>query len=319
MYGHKIVQALKGRSYATIATASNPPQQAVLVNTRVYTPWKTQLYNEYSAVLSSNDVVLLLRHSNFPQSLLDKIRKDISSIVPKKSTSPTPTQSPSSVPPKFTIIRPGVFASSLRSKYGKDTSDRLKKLLGGSFALITSQTLNPPQLSQIIRTIDRAVPPTAPASTPPPRKPLSPDDLEEEAPKEKAPPSIELVGAFVEDRFVLVDGVKEIGKLPSLETLHAQLVGLISAPGSQLAGVLNAASGGDVLRTLQGYEKGLQEASPQSEEQRGEGFHGRSIGRTLTLSQFSLNSDYALCERSRTRFMVCLHTIITLFGPARLV
>ena len=211
-----------------------------------------------------NAVVLLLRHSNLPQSGLDKIRKDLSALTIKKPSSalaPSPsTPSQSSSAPKFVVIRPGVFAASLSSRYDEGTVESVRGIFGGSFALVTSQTLNPLQLSQIVRLVDRAIPPKsaeAPAPTP---KPVSPDDLEDEPPKEKAPPSIQLVGAFVEDRFVLVEGIKEIGKLPTLETLHAQIVGLLSAPGSKLAQVLSMASGGDVLRTLQGFEKGLEQS-----------------------------------------------------------
>lgn len=71
---------------------------------------------------------------------------------------------------------------------------------------------------------------------------------------------IELVGALVLGRLFLVDGVKELGKLPTLETLHAQIVGLLSASGAKIAQLLGTAAGGDLLRTLQGFEKGLQDS-----------------------------------------------------------
>lgn len=114
-----------------------------------------------------------------------------------------------------------VFTASLSSRYDEATVTSVRTIFGGSFALVTLQTLNPPQLSQIVRLIDRAIPPRSAEAPAPAPKPVAPDDLKDEPPKEKAPPSIQLVGAFVEDRFVLVEGIKEIGKLPTLEALHA--------------------------------------------------------------------------------------------------
>ncbi|KAF9519010.1 hypothetical protein BS47DRAFT_1312831 [Hydnum rufescens UP504] len=251
------------RRYATVAP-KRPAKRPPIDPNRVFTPRKTQLREEYARILASNALVLLLRHSNLPQSGLDKIRKDLSALTIKKSPSllsPSPsTLLPPPSAPKFTVIRPGVFTASLASRYDQATVESARCIFGGPFALVTSKTFDPPQLSQIVRLIDRAIPPK-PAGTPgPTQKSLSPDDLEDERPKEKAPPSIQLAGAFVEGRFVLVEGIKEIGRLPTLETLHAQIVGLLSAPGSKLAQVLSIASGGDVLRTLQGFEKGLQES-----------------------------------------------------------
>ena len=132
--------------------------------------------------------------------------------------------------------------------------------MGGSFAVITSRDLDPPLIAQAIRLIDRAVPPP-PQGAAKEKKPISPDDIEDTPPKVKEHPSIMLVAAFVDGRFMLVDELKEVSKLPTLQTLHAQIVGLLSAPGSQLAMVLGAASGGSVLRTLQGFQKGLEESS----------------------------------------------------------
>lgn len=50
------------------------------------------------------------------------------------------------------------------------------------------------------------------------------------------------------------DGVKALAELPSLETLRAQLVGLIQTPATRIAGVLQA-PGGQVARVLSAYAK----------------------------------------------------------------
>jgi large subunit ribosomal protein L10 len=49
-------------------------------------------------------------------------------------------------------------------------------------------------------------------------------------------------------------GIKALAELPSLETLRAQLVGLIQTPATRIAGVLQA-PGGQVARVLAAYAK----------------------------------------------------------------
>jgi large subunit ribosomal protein L10 len=50
------------------------------------------------------------------------------------------------------------------------------------------------------------------------------------------------------------DGVKALAELPSLETLRAQLLGLIQTPATRIAGILQA-PGGQVARVLSAYAK----------------------------------------------------------------
>lgn len=49
-------------------------------------------------------------------------------------------------------------------------------------------------------------------------------------------------------------GVKALAELPSLETLRAQLLGLIQTPATRIAGILQA-PGGQVARVLAAYAK----------------------------------------------------------------
>jgi len=44
-----------------------------------------------------------------------------------------------------------------------------------------------------------------------------------------------------------------------LDTLHSQIIGLLSSPGTQLAGVLSEASGGKLARTLEGLKKSVED------------------------------------------------------------
>ena len=80
-------------------------------------------------------------------------------------------------------------------------------------------------------------------------------------------PELTLVGALIEGRVFSVEKVKDVSKLPTLETLRQQIVGLISSPAVQLAMVLGEASGGKLARTLEGLKKGLEEGTQSKQEE----------------------------------------------------
>jgi large subunit ribosomal protein L10 len=59
------------------------------------------------------------------------------------------------------------------------------------------------------------------------------------------------------NRLVSTSEILDIGTLPELDTLRAQLVGLLEMPARQTIGVLSQAAGGSLVRTLQGLEGDL--------------------------------------------------------------
>lgn len=63
-----------------------------------------------------------------------------------------------------------------------------------------------------------------------------------------------VLGGALGTQTLNADGVKALAELPSLETLRAQLVGLIQTPATRIAGVLQA-PGGQVARVLAAYAK----------------------------------------------------------------
>jgi large subunit ribosomal protein L10 len=71
--------------------------------------------------------------------------------------------------------------------------------------------------------------------------------------------------AKVNDKFVILggalgkqtlsaDGVKALAELPSLETLRAQLLGMIQTPATRIAGILQV-PGSQLARVLSAYAK----------------------------------------------------------------
>ena len=61
-----------------------------------------------------------------------------------------------------------------------------------------------------------------------------------------------VLGGALGTQMLNADGVKALAELPSLETLRAQLLGLIQTPATRIAGVLQA-PGGQVARVLAAY------------------------------------------------------------------
>ena len=63
-----------------------------------------------------------------------------------------------------------------------------------------------------------------------------------------------VLGGALGTQTLNAEGVKALAELPSLETLRAQLVGLIQTPATRIAGILQA-PGGQVARVLSAYAK----------------------------------------------------------------
>jgi hypothetical protein len=137
---------------------------------------------------------------------------------------------------------------------------------GGGLAILTLPSFNPLQLDAILRIMDRTVAPRIPltqAELDAKEKELKADPVTPgRAPqkvKQILQPELKLLGALIDGRVLSAQGIQAVSRLPTLETLRAQLVGLLSAPTAQLAAVMSQASGGKLARTLEGFKKCLEE------------------------------------------------------------
>ena len=63
-----------------------------------------------------------------------------------------------------------------------------------------------------------------------------------------------VLGGALGTQTLSADGVKALAELPSLDTLRAQIVGMISTPATRIAGVL-AAPAGQIARVLGAYAR----------------------------------------------------------------
>ena len=237
---------------------------------RRYSERKTYLYNQYTHMLeeSSQAPIILLQHKDFDTRRLQLLRRDIEAANAKFTpslTSPAPV-----ISPKLTVMRTSIFGVVLRNFAPLDAhaTEEIAKLVEGGLAILTLPSLNPLQLNAIIRAIDRAVPAkkTVPEDASKGKRGRDEDaDFIPGRPrprvKPQLTPELKVMGALIEGRVFTASGVKDVAKLPTLDTLRAQIVGLLSSPAMQLAAVLGEASGGRLARTLEGLKKGLEETT----------------------------------------------------------
>ncbi|KAI0368912.1 hypothetical protein BV20DRAFT_968718 [Pilatotrama ljubarskyi] len=245
---------------------------------RRYAERKTYLYNQYTRLLQSSfdRPLIFFEHHDFSANRLIQLRAEIAQAVAKHAKTPSlATPSPAPLAPEeyptFTILRTSIFGVALREMNQLDMKTRreIAKAVPGTLAVLSFPTLNPPQLKAVLRVLARSVPP---------RKPKTPEEIEAEKkaaeaafvpgrrPKRQRPtpvPDLKLLGALVEGKMFKAEGVKSVAELPTLDGLRAQLVGLLSAPASQLSMVLSEASGGKLARTLEGFKKSLE---PESQD-----------------------------------------------------
>jgi ribosomal protein L10 len=272
------IHHISSRSYAL---SVNPPKiYPSKPVPRVYTEKKRFRYHQYARLLeaSSSSPLIFLHHNDFTAQRLIKLRRDITAasnrfLPPPPAQSlddPSPTHIPVSQEPSLSVLRTAIFGVALREFTSIDINESAKiaKLVSGPLAVLTLPSLHPPQLNGILRALERLVPPKKPKTEEQLKKELEAKNADPATPGRRMKrirptltPELNVVGALIEGKIFTREGVDEVGKLPTLGTLREQLVGLISSPGMQLAGVLSEAGGGRLARTLEGLKKGLEENS----------------------------------------------------------
>lgn len=246
---------------------------------RVYSEKKTFLYHQYLRLFESTtqSPLIFLQHNKFSVPRLIKLRKEIALAASRHATPPPSLVNPGPNPvypaaptplPTLSIIRTSLFGVALRDFAPIDAkmSEEIAQTVQGGLAVLSLPDLNPPQLKAVLRALERS----APRPKPPTAEELKQAAaLEAQDPpnpgrrvkrsRKVLEPELALMGALIEGRVFKAEGVNEVARLPTLGTLHAQIVGLLSSPGAQLAAVLSEASGGKLARTLEGLKKSLEE------------------------------------------------------------
>ncbi|KAF5368169.1 hypothetical protein D9758_018423 [Tetrapyrgos nigripes] len=238
---------------------------------RVFHDKKLFQYNWYTRILETTDSapLIFLHRDDFSANRLKKLRKDIQTAALKFD--PAAKKDPDAEPlpaPTLTVVRTSIFGAALRNfpHVKLEEAQAMLHDLPGGYAVLSLPILDPPHLNAILRAMDRSVPP---------RPPKTPEQIAKEEEEKKADPDqpgrrvkrqrktlvpdLKVMGALIEGKILLPDRMKEVTQLPTLDTLRAQIVGLLSSPATQLAAVLSEASGGKLARTLEGFKKALEE------------------------------------------------------------
>ncbi|GAA6039381.1 hypothetical protein JCM8097_002825 [Rhodosporidiobolus ruineniae] len=241
------------------------PAAAKVARTRPLPARKALLFRQHQHLLTQHPLVLFLRPGDFAAHEWHALRSQLANIPPPPpapaSDSPTPSSSSSSASPapapeaplKLTLLRPGLLPALLR-KAQKPSSPVTLDLshlssashLKGPLAVLTASSLHPPTLAEVLKLLNKF------SRTPAPNAP---------PPAADAPPTerLSVLSSLVEARAADAARTEQLSKLPPLEVLRAQIVGLLSAPGSRITGVLGARAR-EVGRTVEGFKAGLEEA-----------------------------------------------------------
>ena len=234
------------RTYAT--TTKIPKHFAYQDKRKGFSERKTFLFNKYQRMMRENELVVLFHAENLNVKLLSEIRRQVSHIkVPDADLARlealnhgAPWTWPASA---FTMARTGL----LRPVCRRDTAESIQALepyLHGQMAMLTCPVLSPEYVGKVLRAIERPV--TAAANDVDPKS------------EKKAPLLRPLVAVAERARVIDAKSLPAFTQLPNLATLRAQLVGLLSAPGTQLAGVLSQAGGGELAATLDARRRDLE-------------------------------------------------------------
>jgi len=220
---------------------------------RVFPIRKQFLTEYYTHLLSTSPLFLLLEYDNLTVRDWNKIRVALKNVPPPPQPTPivsgkkrkTVQTQPIDTSAKLVVVRTGVFGSVARRVQPTDHS--LSPWLTGQRAVLHSAHLSPPYLAQLFSALNKAV-----------KQCTRDGDVKQ--------PMINVVVGLVEGKLTGRKEIMEISKLPDHQTLRAQLLGSLESPGRSLLGVLSAAGGGGLVRTLQGLEVSLKEKEGGGEE-----------------------------------------------------
>lgn len=187
-------------------------------------------------------MIVVLQHNNLTVAEFIKVRADIAALkLPEEGMEPARLQ----------VVRSGLMkAASNQLSHSNQALAQLQPVFSGPIALLTCSHLSPPYLSALLNVVDRAL------GRVPPRAPPAGKPFPEVAP---ANPRLVPLAALLEgNKLMHIPSTRDVGRMGTLDQLRAQIVGLVSAPGQQLAGVLSQAAGSQLALTLEGRKRDLE-------------------------------------------------------------
>ncbi|WFD44160.1 hypothetical protein MPSI1_002826 [Malassezia psittaci] len=246
------VQSLWSRAYATA-----PKPKQVKIKEPKLLPYqqtrkelsdrKSHLFSKYQRILRENELVILFQSENLSVSLLEKVRKQMHSVPfpdEDKARLDSIEHGQWTLPPiALDVARTGLLRPICRADPAACVQG-LQPYLSGQVALLSTRVLSPEYIGKVLRAMERPV--------------KSARDAIDSSSGKKAPSLLPVAAIVERSRLVDASGIPALTKLPSLPVLQSQLVGLLSMPGQQIAGILSQASGGDLAATLDARRRDLE-------------------------------------------------------------
>ena len=143
---------------------------------------------------------------------------------------------------RFMLVRSGILGAVHKIRPQQSS---LRDWCEGQRAFVVCPISSPPYIQKVLKVVAKTVKDA--------QKP------ESRGIKPKQPVLNLLVGLADGERVMPAKEVQAMVKLPELDTLRAQVVGMLEGQGRTLVGVLGQAGGGGLVRTLQGLEQGMKE------------------------------------------------------------
>ncbi|KAM0785981.1 hypothetical protein ACM66B_006799 [Microbotryomycetes sp. NB124-2] len=257
---------------ASVATASAsgsaaplplPLPTKVVARTRPLPARKQVLYAKHQHLLTTNKVVLFLRPSEFTAHEWRDLRADLAQASAAAQTAAGDNANPSQL--KLTVLRPGLLPALLRDDTIRAQFDAslLSTHLAGPLAVLTAQDLHPPTLQKVLKVLDKYS--TAPARNAPPVDPKEQAKGSKSAGAVDKAQRLPVLSSLFEAQAADHARTVAVSKMPSLDTLRAQIVGLLSMPGARITGILGQRAV-EVSRTLQGFKQGLEDGQKQQSQ-----------------------------------------------------
>jgi large subunit ribosomal protein L10 len=227
-------------------------EQATLkhvARTRPLPARKVHLFQHHQHLLTSSPLLLFLRPTAFTAQEWSGLRSTLQTLNGSDASEESHAL-------KLTVLRPGLLPALLRDS-SLSTIDvthlSTPSHLSGTLAVLTSPSLHPPTLRSLLKLLNTIS--TTPSSR------AAPID-----PKLKLPPleRLPLLSSLLEHRSFGVKATADVGELPGLDILRAQVVGLLSAPAGRISSLLGQRAQ-EVGRTLEGFMEGLKEGEEKVE------------------------------------------------------
>lgn len=206
---------------------------------------KSFLYNQYQRLLQESEFVLLFHTDNMNVPLLQAVRREIASVkLPDTDLARLAARHgveswdlPTST---LTMARTGLLRPACR-RDAAEAVQGLEAYLYGQVMMLTCPVLSPNYLGKVLRAIN---------------KPMS-AAANDEQPGRKTPVLTPVAAVVERSRLIEAPQLPALTKLQDLATLRAEIVGLLSAPGHQLAGILSQAGGATLAATLEARRRDL--------------------------------------------------------------